>query len=140
MTKTATYDDAMKAAVAGEYAAIYGYGVIGSHLSGPAKALALQAEVAHRNLRDAVLDALSDPPPPGSEYAMPTPVTDLATAIAAAVAIEDRCAALWRGAVSAASAEQRKQPLDELVNAALRASAFRRLGGATPGTIAFPGQ
>jgi uncharacterized protein DUF4439 len=140
MTKSTTYDDALKAAISGEYAAIYGYGVIGSHLSGRARALAAQTEVAHRNLRDSMLDTLTDPPPAAAEYAMPFPVTNVVTAIAAAVAIEDKCAALWRAAVSAADTADREHPLDEMINAAMRASAFRRLGGATPGTVAFPGQ
>jgi hypothetical protein len=141
MTKSATsYDDAIKAALSGEYAAIYAYGVIGAYLSGSARSLALQAETAHRNLRDQMLDTVADPPAPAAEYAMAAPVTSVATALAAAAGVENKCTALWRAAVAAAGAEQRQSALTEMINAALRAAAFRRLGGAMPGTVAFPGQ
>jgi len=105
MTKSATsYDDAIKAALSGEYAAIYAYGVIGAYLSGSARSLALQAETAHRNLRDQMLDTVADPPAPAAEYAMAAPVTSVATALAAAAGVENKCTALWRAAVAAAGA------------------------------------
>ena len=136
MTQSET---ALNAAVAGEYAAIYAYGVLGPHLIGGAKSLASHAELAHRNLRDSMLESLSSPPPPEASYALPFPVTDYASAIALAVQVEEKCAALWRAATVEADVATRKTPLGELTNAALRAAAFRRAGGATPGTVAFPG-
>jgi hypothetical protein len=131
---------ALQAAIAGEYAAIYAYGVIGPHLSGSARAMAQQAEAAHRNLRDSMLETLASAPPPRHNYALPFPVDSRATAIALAVKVEERCAALWRAAVVEANVASREQPLTELTAAALRAAAFRRAGGAMPGTVAFPGQ
>ncbi len=139
MTDTA-YDTALAAALSGEYAAIYAYGVLGAHLTGSGRSLALQSELAHRDLRDSLLDTLAQPPEPEAVYGMPFAVTSQATAIAAAVDVEVKCAALWRAAVAAASPDQRKMPLAKLTDAALRAAAFRRAGGARPGTVAFPGQ
>jgi Domain of unknown function (DUF4439) len=130
---------ALNEAVAGEYAAIYAYGVLGPHLTGFARNLAVSAELAHRDLRDSLLERLASPPPPQANYAVPFPVTDYPSAIALAVHVEEKCAALWRAVTAASDANARQQPLDELTNAALRAAAFRRAGGAIPGTVAFPG-
>jgi len=135
MTAQSTLADA----VAGEYAAIYAYGVLGPHLTGSARSLAAQAELAHRNLRDSLLEKLDSPPAPRASYALPFPVDSPTSAIALAVHVEERCAALWRAAVAAAASSARDQPLAELTNAALRAAAFRRAGGVLPGTVAFPG-
>lgn len=132
-------DDALAAALRGEHAAIYAYGVLGPRLSGANLALARQAEAAHRNQRDALLETLPDPPAPEVVYATPFPVTDAASAIRLAVYVEEHCAALWRAVVVAADSAGRQSPLTALTDAATRAAAFRRAGGAIPGTVAFPG-
>jgi len=72
-------------------------------------------------------------------YALPFAVIDARSAIALAVEVEERCAQLWRAVVAAAVSSGRQQPLTVLTDAALRAAAFRRIGGAVPGTVAFPG-
>lgn len=135
MTAQTTLNDA----VAGEDAAIYAYGVLGPHLTGSARSLATQAELAHRNLRDSMLEKLASPPAAQANYALPFPVNSFATAVALAVHVEERCAALWRAVIVASESSSRDQPLTELTSAALRAAAFRRAGGARPGTVAFPG-
>ncbi len=132
-------DDALAAATRGEDAAIYAYGILGAHLSGTALALARQSEASHRDQRDALLETMSDPPAPDVNYALPFPVTDAVSAIRLAVYVEEHCAALWRAVVVASTPEDRPARLGTLSDTANRAAAFRRAGGATPGTVAFPG-
>lgn len=134
-----TLDDASAAALDGEHAAIYAYGVVGPKLSGTARAMALQYEAAHRALRDSMLETMQSPPTGQAIYSLPFAVTDARSAIALAVEVEERCAQLWRTVTAAAESRGRQAPLTELTDAALRAAAFRRIGGALPGTVAFPG-
>ena len=77
--------EALIDAIAGEEAAIFAYGVLGPHLTGANLALAQQAELGHRNLRDQVGETMSAPPDAAVIYQMPFPVTDAVTALAAAV-------------------------------------------------------
>jgi hypothetical protein len=130
---------ALSDAVSGENAAIYAYGMIGVHLTGAALAQAQQAELDHRNLRDTVNMTLAKPPDAAVIYQMPFPVTDAATALAAAVTVEERAAMLWRAAVEATAGAQRTTALNALIAGAVRTAAFRRLAGANPGTVPFPG-
>jgi hypothetical protein len=134
-----TAPEPLAAAVAGEDAAIYAYGVLGAHLTGPARALAQRAETAHRNLRDQVTELMPAPPAAEVIYQMPFPVTNAATALAAAVTVEERASALWRTAVAASIGPTRRTALDALIAGAVRAAEFRRAAGAYPGTVPFPG-
>src|SRR5579859_6617375 len=115
--------DALGAALAAEYAAIYGYGVIGAHLTGAALAQAESAEAAHRTRRDALLVRLSGagvtPPAPAPVYALPFPVTDADSAQKLAVQLEERTAAIWRVTLGPTSDADRKTALDALVDTAL---------------------
>ncbi len=132
-------DDALGAALGGEHAAIYAYGVLGPRLTGTARAMAQQYEAAHRTQRDAMLETMPSPPAGQAIYTLPFGVTDARSAIALAVYVESRCAELWRAVVVASDGRDRKSPLTLLADAALRAAAFRRAGGAVPGTVPFPG-
>jgi Domain of unknown function (DUF4439) len=135
--------DALAAALAGEHAAIYGYGVVGAHLTGGELIAARQAEAAHRNRRDALLEALSGAgvPPPVTEpqYALPFPVTDEASAIRLALQVEERSGALWRAVLPPGSTAQRRTALNALTDTAVRAARWRRASGQQPGTVALPG-
>ncbi|HEU0239190.1 MAG TPA: ferritin-like domain-containing protein [Micromonosporaceae bacterium] len=136
---TTPLESALGDALRGEYAAIFAYAVVGPRLVGPARALALQYEAAHRTQRDSLLVTLTSPPAAEAIYALPFPVNDAPSAIALAVYIEDRCAVLWRAVVVASSGANRRSPLTVLTDTALRAAALRRAGGAVPGTVPFPG-
>jgi hypothetical protein len=131
--------DALAAAVSGEDAAIYAYGVLGVHLSGNARILAERAETEHRNLRDQITETMASPPAASVIYEMPFPITNAATALAAAVTIEERTSALWRAAVAASTADARKTALNALIAGAVRTVGLRRAAGAYPGTVPFPG-
>jgi hypothetical protein len=133
-------DDALADAIAGEDAAIFAYGVLGPHLTGANLALARQAELDHRNLRDRITETMATPPAAAPVYEMPFPVVDPETALAAAVTIEERLSVLWRVAVVAATdPTARKTALDALTAGAVRTAALRRAAGAYPGTVPFPG-
>jgi Domain of unknown function (DUF4439) len=135
--------EALAAALAGEHAAIYGYGVLGAHLTGGLLTQARQAEAAHRNRRDSLLESLSaagaTPPAAAPGYALPFPVTDRASAVRLATQIEERAAALWRAVLPPGSAADRRTALDALTDAAIRATRWRRAAGQRPGTVALPG-
>ncbi|HZD98416.1 MAG TPA: ferritin-like domain-containing protein [Micromonosporaceae bacterium] len=134
-----TLDNALDAALDGEHAAIYAYGVVGPRLMGTARAMALQHEAVHRAQRDSMLETMASAPTGQAIYSLPFAVTDARSAIALAVEVEARCAQLWRAVVAASESSGRPAPLTVLTNAALRAAALRRIGGAVPGTVAFPG-
>lgn len=127
-------------ALAGEHAAIYGYGVLGAHLTGPALDLARQAEAAHRTRRDWLVTRLASASPPAADpaYALPFPVTDQASALRLAVGIEERTGDVWRASLADTGGDDRKRALDALTDCALRAARFRRAAGQSPGTVPLP--
>jgi len=134
--------EALSAALVAEHAAIYGYGVLGAHLSGAALVQAQHAEAAHRSRRDDLLVRLTAagiaPPAAAAAYALPFPVTDAASAQRLAVQLEERTAAIWRVALGPTSGDERKAALNALVDGALRAARWRRAGGSQPGTVPLP--
>jgi hypothetical protein len=133
-------DDALADAISGENAAIFAYGVIGPHLKNANLALARQAELDHRNLRDRISETMASPPAAAAVYEMPFPVVDPVTALAAAVTVEERLSVLWRAAVVAgADPAARKVALNAMTAGAIRTAALRRASGAYPGTVPFPG-
>ena len=142
---------AAQAALAGEHACIYGYGVVGAHLPDDAGSAA-RALQAHRNRRDdlaaLIRAAGGEPEPSAPTYELPQPVTDAATAGELAVLMETRLAALHADLVAAArSADLREFAAQALVSAALARTrwggeqlAFPGLGGrpGTPGSTVAP--
>jgi ferritin-like protein len=135
--------DKLVAAVKAEHAAIYAYGVLGARLDQNTVAFAVDAEAAHRRVRDAAaarLTALNvTPPGPEPGYLLPTPVTDQASALALAVEVEQRAAAVWREALPATTGDDRRLALTALVDGAVRATKARTLAGVRPVTVALPG-
>ena len=137
--------DRLQVALAAEHAAIYAYGVIGSHLAGDELGLARAGERAHRDLRDTVADLVSSagatPTAAAAAYRLPKPVTDRAGALALVVEIETRVAAVWRSTLGAVPEANRAIALEALVDAAVRAAEWREAASpnATP-TIPWPGR
>jgi hypothetical protein len=129
-------------ALGGEHAAIFGYGVLGAHLTGPALDLARQAEAAHRARRDALLVRLSSasPAPPAADpaYTLPFAISDEASALRLATGIEERTGAVWKAALAGVGGDDRRRALDALTDCALRAARFRRAAGDRPGTVPLP--
>nr|WP_083448903.1 ferritin-like domain-containing protein [Actinoplanes rectilineatus] len=134
----------LAAALAAEEAAIYAYGLIGVHLKDNEQDRARAAEQEHRERRDLLVDRLDElkasaaPNPPG--YALPFEVADRTSALRLAVHIEDGVAQAWRVVLPVTTDTERADALSAMTDSAIRATRWRKLGGITPLTMAFPGR
>jgi hypothetical protein len=127
----------LQTALAGEHAAIYGYGVVGSHLRGAARAKARDAYDVHRARRDQleqlIVELRATPIPASAAYRLPRPVQTASDATVLATELEERLAAVWVDAVADLRNELRELAARALQDVAVRAAAWR--GGSVP----FPG-
>ena len=132
---------ALQAALAGEHACVYAYGVAGSRLSGSARESARAGLAAHRARRDALAARLSAagavPTPAAAAYDLPVTVTGADSARALAGLVEDRLALVWSDVVGAAVAAP-DDALAALAAAAVQEAAVRAARW-TGSTSAFPG-
>jgi len=136
-----TVTDALQAALAGENACVYAYGLVGAHVVGDQRRRAQSALDSHRARRGSVsrllLDASATPAPAAAAYDPPFPVTDGASARRLAGYVEDRLALVWADVVGAASGAQDPGLLATAAAAVQEASV--RAAGWTGATSAFPG-
>jgi len=128
---------ALQAALAGEHATIYGYGVAGARLTGAARNRALTDFDSHRARRDE-LDALirargAEPVAAAPSYVLPSPVTSAHDAVVLLALLEERLAAVWADGVAAMSGSLRTLAIGGLRDAAVTAARWRG------GSVAFPG-
>jgi len=135
--------DALAEALAAEHAAIFGYGAVGARLDKAGQEAARQAETAHRNRRDALVvriaAASATPPPAAPAYQLPFPVTNRASALRLAIALEEGAAQAWRRALPVTSGDDRRLGIEALMDCAVRATRWRRAAGVLPATVPFPG-
>jgi hypothetical protein len=136
--------DAWQAALAAEHAAVYGYGAVGAHVRGTARADVVAAETAHRGRRDALSTRLGSagltPAAAAPAYTLPFRVVDAPAAFRLAVELEEGTARAWRAAVAALEGSDRHVAAAALGDCAVRAARWRHLSApATPATVAFPG-
>ena len=135
--------DALRTALVAEHAAIFGYGVVGAHLSGDQQALARQAESAHRDRRDEVSlriqDGGGEPAAAEPAYALPFPVTDAASALRLAASLEEGAAGAWRTALGGTDGADRQLAVDALIAYAVMATRWRQAASIAPVTVPFPG-
>jgi hypothetical protein len=128
---------ALQAALAAEHAAIYGYGVVGAHLTGTALATAKSDWIAHQLARDSLEAILrsagAQPVAAAAAYRLPHPVRGRAAAMALAVTLEDRVTTAYLGLVAVTSTRIRAFGARGVLAAALRAASWRGR------TVAFPG-
>jgi hypothetical protein len=128
---------AISAALAAEQAAIYGYGVVGAHLTGTQQATATRYWIAHQATADklgALLRAAGVAAPPAAvAYQLPHAVSTAAQATALAVTLENRVLSAYLGLVALDEKSVRLLGAREVRAAALRAAAWRG------STVAFPG-
>jgi hypothetical protein len=128
---------ALQAALDAENAAIYGYGVLGAHLTGRRQATATAGWLAHQVARDRLESMLrslgAQPAAAAVAYQLPVPVRDSAQAAALAVVLEDRMATAYLGLVAVGASAIREFGALQVRACALRAAAWRG------STVAFPG-
>lgn len=137
--------------LAGEHAAVYGYGTAGAVLVRLAAPALLIAAVrtgydAHRASRDTLTERIvaagGTAPAPLPAYSVPFPLSNTAAAVRFLAGLEDRLCSAAATAVSAtSSASRRVLAVGVLGSAAVRATQLRLLGGAAPSkaVVALPG-
>ena len=152
--------------LAAEYAAVFGYGVLGPRLVDATQiTLARSSQQAHRDLvaqsEQQLTAAGLAPPAAEASYPLPYPIPDDATARQLALRLEEATASAWRYLISAAAVEGsarsaasstpapassgsglvtlRATALAALTDAAVRAVSWRRLVSPTSPTVPFPG-
>ncbi|CCG04586.1 DUF4439 domain-containing protein [Blastococcus saxobsidens] len=143
-TPTASENAALSDALAAAHAAVWGYGVVGATLPTQARAAAVAAEDAHRDIRDALVALLdergAEPVLPEAGYALPFPVLSDVDAAALAAVLEDGVSAAWVRVVDGAAERSTRALATEVLSAAeVRAVGWRTAAGQTPVTRAFPG-
>ncbi|ARF57705.1 ferritin-like domain-containing protein [Streptomyces gilvosporeus] len=136
---TATELTAAQAALAAEYAAVYGYGVVGGRISPARRKEAQEAYDAHRARRDALRRTVRDlggtPHAAAAAYELPFPVPDAAAALRLAAELEDRLAAVYADLVRSAEKSRRLDAAAALREAAVRSVRWRGSGVAFPGLV-----
>ncbi len=139
-----TENAALRAALAAEHAAVWGYGVVGAALGPAGQESAATSETAHRDVRDQVTELLAgrgaDLVGAQGGYALPFPVLSEIDAASLAATLEDGVAAAWvRVLDQAAERSTRELAVDALSAAELRAVGWRTAAGQAPVTRPFPG-
>lgn len=128
---------ALQAALSAEQAAIFGYGVVGAHLTGDDQQTARTYWVAHElaadRLTGLVQQAGAQPHPAAVSYKLPFAVQSPSSARALAVDLEDRVAGAYLALVALPYDSLREFGARQVRAAALRAAAWRG------STLAFPG-
>jgi hypothetical protein len=128
---------ATQAALAAEYAAVYGYGVVGAHTSGAARAQASRALAWHQARQPVLAAALTSAgaklPTSAPAYVLPFAVTDAADAARLATALEQGVAATYADLVAATESGERQAAALALSDCAVRAAQWRGF------SVPFPG-
>ncbi len=133
---------ALRALVAAEQAAVYGYGVLGARLDVATRRAATLAYDGHRLRRDQLATALRDR---GVEVPVPLPaydvtVADRGQALALAVRLEVGLGQRWRDLVLVTGDQAlRRLAVAGLTESAVRAAEWRARQGSAHPTVALPG-
>lgn len=138
---TADTDDSvvetLDAALAGEHAAVYAYGVIGAYLTGDDRDRAAAELSRHRAARDRlaahIRAAGGTPSASLPTYALPYPVADAASAADLADLVEERLGGLYSDVVTSTSGATRSESADALVHTARARAAWSGTATAFPG-------
>lgn len=128
---------ALQAVLAGEFAAVYGYGVVGAHVAPAARAQALHALAWHQAQQPALSTAIAaagaTPVVAEPAYPLPFPVTTAAAAARLATTLEERVGATYADLVAAAQDPERTLAADALAACAVRAAQWSGVSEAFPG-------
>lgn len=132
----------LQTALAAEYAAAWGYDVVGGKLPTSQQAWARAAQAAHRARATATAAAITaageTPVGPAATYTLPIAVSGATSAMRLAVRLEDGTAAAWHFVLNADTAH-RRLAADALTTCAVTATRWRIRGAQSPATQAFPG-
>jgi uncharacterized protein DUF4439 len=128
---------ALQAALAAEDAAIFGYGVVGAHLTGNSQTAAGQDWTGHNQARDTLTAMISGlgatPTAAQASYQLPFRVHDTASATALAAHLEDGVTRAYLALVAVSDQRLRRYGAMAMQQAAQRAAFWR--GSTQP----FPG-
>ena len=132
--------------LAGEYAAVYCYGVIGGRVSAPKHPVlagrTAQAYATHRARRDQLIgmvrDAGATPVASAVSYELPGQTGTTEELAATATELELRCARLYADMVENTSLLHRQWAIDALADAAVRQLGFSGAPSAFPGVPGLP--
>jgi hypothetical protein len=128
---------ALQAALAAEQAAAYGYGVVGSHLTGSQAETATADWEAHQAAADKLNGLLASAGhtgvAAGVAYQLPGKVSTPAQAIALAATLEDQVTSAYLSLVARGGRDLRMLGAQQARAAALRSAGWRG------STVAFPG-
>lgn len=138
-------DAALQGALAAEYAAQWGYDVVGARSAAERQQAVRDVQQVHRDRGNALADLLrqrgATPDGPAASYDLPFPVRDQASAWRLAVHLEDGVAAAWRYLLGQTTDQDvRQQAVDALTASAVQAVRWRTTAGITPATVPFPGR
>jgi len=128
---------ALRAALAAEDAAIFGYGVAGAHLTGSRQNAAEQDWTAHNEARDALATMISrlgaSPVAAQAFYQLPFRVHDVTSAMALAAYLEDGVTRAYLGLVAVSDQRLRDFGARAMQGSAGRAAYWRGRTQAFPG-------
>lgn len=135
---------AWQQALAAEAQAVFGYALLGPHLSADHQDLARSCQALHEDLRDRTAAAIAAsgarPVAPAGDY----PALYGIAALTLAPRLEDDCAAAWRYFYARLAAGSGRTALRTtaqqlLTDSAVRATRWRVVAGAARPVVAFPG-
>lgn len=128
---------ALQTALAAEQAASYGYGIVGSHLSGPAFDVATADCVAHERARDSLMKLITSsgatPRPAAAAYQLPRGVAGPADAAKLAIDLELEVVASYLRLAAAADPRLRTLAAASMQNACVRAARWGARSQPFPG-------
>jgi hypothetical protein len=128
---------ALQAVLAAENAAIFGYGVVGAHLTGSSQTAAGQDWTGHNQSRDTLTAMISGlgaaPAAAQASYQLPFRVHDAASATALAAYLEDGVTRAYLALVAVSDQRLRRYGAMAMQQAAQRAAFWRGTTQAFPG-------
>jgi hypothetical protein len=128
---------ALQAVLAAENAAIFGYGVVGAHLTGSSQTAAGQDWTGHNQARDTLTAMISGlgaaPAAAQASYQLPFRVHDAASATALAAYLEDGVTRAYLALVAVSDQRLRRYGAMAMQQAAQRAAFWRGTTQAFPG-------
>ena len=135
---------AAQTALAAEHAAIYGYAVVGAHLSGDERAKAIAAYQAHRRRRDELARLIAAekaaPTAAAAAYRLPFPIGSAQDARKLAARLEDGLAQAYAALVAAGGKDMRGLGTSALAEAAAVAAGWLGTTTAFPGLVVRTGE